>query len=72
MTWALVAAAALLLVVNMVALHIYSTTAGPPVGGPGVTGEINLTPVSYEAIQERYHAISNAVVPNGDHSPRGE
>ena len=71
-TWALVTAAALLLVVNMVALHIYSTAVGPPAGGPGAAGEINLSPVSYEAIQERYQAITNAVVPNGDHAPRGE
>ena len=72
MTWALVTAAALLLVVNMVAAHLYSTATATASDGPGVTTEINLVPTSCEAIQERYHAITNAVVPNGDHAPRGE
>lgn len=75
-TWALVAAAALLLVVNLVAMHVYTTAAASPGEGPYMTPEVTLGPTSYEAIQTRYHAITNAVVPNGDHAgdhaPRGE
>ncbi len=71
MTWTLVAAAVLLLIVNLVAAQLYCTTT-EPYNTDGDAVEINLVPTSFEAIRARYDAITNAAVPNGDRARQGE
>ena len=71
-TWVLVAAAVLLLAVNMLAAHMYCSAIPPPCDGTGAADSIELVPTSSEAIRLRYDAITNTRAPNGDRAAAGE
>jgi hypothetical protein len=67
-----VAAAVLLLVINIVAVQLYCPATQAPGDGPDAIDRIELVPTSSEAIRLRHDVITSTRPFNGDSAAPGE